>query len=484
MDFGRSKHFFAANGNTTLNLGNPLLGLPLFSTTLYNTPSTVQSLLDLKGLEKVDDLPPFLIYPHNLFKNRPYDGILVSKAFIDSCIGNHKRNRKTLRKLIRKALRKGYVPAKQEKRIWKLYKQWKRPTMRNQLLAPTDLPIMGDCGAFSFVTDDKPPYTTDEVIDFYEKYGFTQGVSVDHLILDFVEDKQFRFDLTLQNARDFIAQCTKQKANVTPIASLQGWNVTSYARAARECAKMGYKYMAVGGIVKSTTEYIMRILAAIQEEFDALGVKDIKLHLFGVTRFQALPVFAKMGAYSFDSTSVYVASWMREDTNYLTADGWHGCIRLPVVSKKMRGMEPEELEGLAINPSNLKKKSYKLLRKVARFGLSEKTKVPSKLVDRIVELNLAAYPLEEHEVKPLRSRIKRVLLQREWKRCPCRACKALGPGIMVLYGKDLTAARAMHNLNSFHNYIFPRIMEGETFSFLTKTGKPLYMRPIFELPPE
>ena len=44
---------------------------------------------------------------------------------------------------------------------------------------------MGDCGAFSYVRDDKPPYSPDEVIDFYSECGFDLGISVDHVILGY-----------------------------------------------------------------------------------------------------------------------------------------------------------------------------------------------------------------------------------------------------------------------------------------------------------
>ena len=42
---------------------------------------------------------------------------------------------------------------------------------------------MGDCGAFTYVREETPPYSVDEVIDFYEGCGFDFGISVDHVIL-------------------------------------------------------------------------------------------------------------------------------------------------------------------------------------------------------------------------------------------------------------------------------------------------------------
>ena len=44
---------------------------------------------------------------------------------------------------------------------------------------------MGDCGAFSYINDDVPPYRPDEVIDFYDECGFDFGISIDHIIFGY-----------------------------------------------------------------------------------------------------------------------------------------------------------------------------------------------------------------------------------------------------------------------------------------------------------
>ena len=47
------------------------------------------------------------------------------------------------------------------------------------------LVTMGDCGAFNYINDDVPPYTPDEVIDFYDECGFDFGISIDHVIFGY-----------------------------------------------------------------------------------------------------------------------------------------------------------------------------------------------------------------------------------------------------------------------------------------------------------
>ena len=44
---------------------------------------------------------------------------------------------------------------------------------------------MGDCGAFSYIDEEIPPVTPDQVIDFYAECGFDLGISVDHVIFGF-----------------------------------------------------------------------------------------------------------------------------------------------------------------------------------------------------------------------------------------------------------------------------------------------------------
>ena len=42
---------------------------------------------------------------------------------------------------------------------------------------------MGDCGAFNYVREEKPPGSPEEVLRVYSECGFDHGVLVDHVIL-------------------------------------------------------------------------------------------------------------------------------------------------------------------------------------------------------------------------------------------------------------------------------------------------------------
>ena len=44
---------------------------------------------------------------------------------------------------------------------------------------------VGDCGAFSYRDQEKPPYTPADMVEFYDDCRFTHGCSVDHIIFEF-----------------------------------------------------------------------------------------------------------------------------------------------------------------------------------------------------------------------------------------------------------------------------------------------------------
>ena len=100
-------------------------------------------------------------YAHEVLSLPAYNGILVSKAIVDGSI---------------RGVGKYSMPQRQ--RLYRL-------GVHDFFRLPDDVETMGDCGAFNYVNEPEPPYTVDEVLDFYEHCGFQAGVSVDHIILGY-----------------------------------------------------------------------------------------------------------------------------------------------------------------------------------------------------------------------------------------------------------------------------------------------------------
>jgi hypothetical protein len=55
------------------------------------------------------------------------------------------------------------------------------------------------------------------------------------------------------NAEKFIELHQSERLSWEPIASIQGWDPQSYAEAAGDIVKMGFRYIALGGLVRSTS---------------------------------------------------------------------------------------------------------------------------------------------------------------------------------------------------------------------------------------
>ncbi len=111
---------------------------------------------------------------------------------------------------------------------------------------------MGDCGAFTYVKEEVPPVTVEEVTRFYQDAGFDYGASIDHVILDYnpswdhnlpgiemVPDKCLkRQDITIELARDFKQHCKKKRVTFEPLGVAQGWSPVSYAKSVSALQKM------------------------------------------------------------------------------------------------------------------------------------------------------------------------------------------------------------------------------------------------------
>lgn len=95
-------------------------------------------------------------YAHEVISPAPYTGILLSKALVDGPGSKYTfAQRHRLSRL-------GVC------RFFRL----------DECDGPP-LATLGDCGAFNFVREDTPPYSVDDVVDFYDECAFDYGISVD-----------------------------------------------------------------------------------------------------------------------------------------------------------------------------------------------------------------------------------------------------------------------------------------------------------------
>ena len=208
-------------------------------------------------------------YPHEILGYAPYDGVLVSRGIV----GDH---RVKCKYTASQARRFALVGARKFLRLDK-------PEFAH-------LDIFGDCGAFTYVQEDRPPYTPAEMAEFYDECGFTHGCSVDHIIFDFdpagvgleggSQDARHRFEITLENADGFRRESIAMDADFTPLGVIQGWSPGSMAEAARRLVAMGYGYLAIGGMVPLKSPEIKLCLEAIRGAIPA----STRMHILGFAK--------------------------------------------------------------------------------------------------------------------------------------------------------------------------------------------------------
>jgi len=322
--------------------------------------------------------------------------------------------------------------------------------VHRHLRIPREFPVMGDCGAFGYIDEKEPPYTTADVLDYYTRLDFDYGVSVDHLIVAATEqDKLYRYDLTIQNAADFIKEHKKQKLSWVPIGAVQGWDPESYVKAAKKYIQMGYKYLALGGMVRSSTEVIIKVIREVRKVIPS----DVQLHLFGVARLPAIPHFSSLGLNSVDSASMLRKAWLGSDRNYLTENGWYSAIRVPQSDGSFR--VTRLVSDGTISAKNLAKMETTCLEGLRKYA--ESSTSPSKsLLDSLVEYDT----LVAGNRKGTRERIQRTLEDRPWEKCPCSICKTSGIEVLVFRGNNRNRRRGFHNTFIFYN-MFQRAVQGE-----------------------
>ncbi len=169
--------------------------------------------------------------------------------------------------------------------------------------------LFGDSGAFSYRDMAEPPYSVEDMIQFYGEAGFTHGCSVDHVIFDFdasvhgsnggTPEARKRFDITLENAAKFLRAAKPLGNRFTPVGVIQGWSPDSMGIAAKKLQSMGYTYLAAGGMVPLKSPQIHACLQAIRKEIRA----EVGLHILGFAKADDIFEFAPHNITSFDTTS-------------------------------------------------------------------------------------------------------------------------------------------------------------------------------------
>lgn len=391
------------------------------------------------------------VYAHEIFPLRPYDGVLISRAVVEKSKTNYQ------------ALQKKGAHA--------------------YLRLPPGFQVFGDCGAWSYVNETEPWYDTRDVLDYYAEIGVDYGASVDHLVVTSIyetqtveevmpdgsvvtkeherkivmpeDERKRRIQLSLDNADEFLNLHRKCGYSFVPVGVAQGWDPTTYAQSVSALLKMGYTYIALGGLARSPAEGILQVLQSVRETIDSITTcsSDVQIHLFGVAKLSLLSAMKKYQVSSIDSASYLRKAWLRSGQNYLGADGkWYAAVRVPQsYNYKVR-------EYIATNGKSLteveaqERRCLETLEIYDREGLSANEF--NEMLDQIVEYDTYLLRAGDdgqslRDAKISSETYRRTLEAKPWKECSCEICRALGVHVLIFRGTNRNKRRGFHNTWTF-----------------------------------
>lgn len=376
-------------------------------------------------------------YAHEALGSAPYDGLLVSRSVVEGTAG-----------------RSGKYTKPQRHRLYRegVHAFFRLPRPAGPGAEP--FPVMGDCGAFSYVAEERPPITIHQAIEFYATCGFTHGQSVDHIIGKFRpewgnEDGQLimggpppdvrrRYDLTLSLAADFIGEHRRLGCTFVPVAVAQGWSAESYAEAVERFQDLGYDFIALGGLVPLKTPQLMSVVRGVMPRVR----RGVKIHLLGVLRWECLDELLGMGIYSFDTTSPMRQAFLDSNANYHLD---HADTE-PYIAIRVPQSDGNPRVKALVRSGQYAQEGVRRLESACLDGLRALDRDPAAMpVDDLLDL-LDTYVGMLDPDSNWRAKHERLLRDQPWRACECPVCRALGVEVVIFRGNDRNRRRGFHNL--------------------------------------
>jgi hypothetical protein len=308
----------------------------------------------------------------------------------------------------------------------------------------------GDCGAFSYANEEAPTISVEQAVTLYDLYDFDLGASVDHIPIPEIvtpngkrslseAERTARVRLTQDNAERFIQTHRERAASFTPVGVIQGLDAESYANQVGLYSEMGYRHIALGGLVPRSDAEVLEIVKAVHGKLSKTRIRPW-IHLLGVFRPSLQGHFRECEVGSFDSATYFRKAWLRSDQNYLGVDGrWYAAIRVPPLS------DPRTLKRLqssGVPEAKLRGLEKSALRQLRAYDRGE-TSIDSALsavlaYDRLLS---RAELLGDSLIDAYR----KTLEERPWKACRCKVCKDLGIEVLIFRGINRNKRRGAHN---------------------------------------
>lgn len=166
------------------------------------------------------------------------------------------------------------------------------------------------------------------------------------------DDTDFRYQLTLENARKMRERYEADDYSFRLMVAVQGWDAESYANAARQVLGMGYDYLGIGGVAGSSVDAVRRTvteIGTVVKDYERGFDTRVDTHVFGFAKTDAFETVGRSGMTSFDSASMLRAAWTGGENYHLDSDRRYDAIRVrypnnrddleTAIEKALRGQE-------------------------------------------------------------------------------------------------------------------------------------------------
>lgn len=390
------------------------------------------------------------LYAHEFMDTAPYDGLLVSMSAVRKAAGV--------------AASKVRYSTREEQR---LLRDGARNFLRYDAPRFKDQMVMGDCGAFAYVEHPVPAYTPEEVVEFYIEARFTHGVSPDHIIFDCnltnpseqAVDPAIRqrFAITLANAEAFMALARREGAPFEPLGPVQGWSPKSMAEAAHRLERMGYSYLAIGGLVPLKVDAIKAVLMAIRERIRP----ETKIHLLGFAKADSIQEFTDFGVTSFDSTSPLIRAFKDEKANYYCQGSagrleYYTAIRIPQAMQNARLMQG--IKRGQFGAEDLLRRERRALDELRAYDRGASS--VEAALDAVMSYHQfllrgdgTGAERQDKVLSKTAALVQRTLEHQPWKHCDCAVCLSIGVEVIIFRSSNRNKRRGIHNLGVYHRHL-------------------------------
>ena len=357
----------------------------------------------------------------------PFDGVLVSRAKLE-------QNKKKLEEITKSGI-------------------------RSLLRLPEKLPLLADCGAWSYIGKDVPPYDPVEILNFYSSIGVDKAVTVDHLVVPkFQDKKEQRLRVTFENGvKGFEAWKRKYKETFVLYASVQGWDVDDYVRMIEDYNKHGIETFALGGLARSPTKEVMTLVDRIESELKTRRIRISGLHFFGLGRFPLLRRYAELEErgvdVSFDTASWLRRAWLSGVNYYFMKDEkltGYSAIRIPQTGKKRTGLRGEKKLSEDTDFASVGRLEKQCLSSIREYGARQ---ADLQTAIRSIMKYGEAVPTVRPEMK---GDYERTLRDKPWETCGCEICRTAGVEVLIFRGNNRNRRRGFHNVYTIYHKVITR----------------------------